>query len=160
MKDFELIKANYLKVRASIIKYLEKFDEERYFYQPTEKSNSAAWIVPHIVAFEKVMVTDQIENYEFSEFISTVDVEKYKPGVDGFNFTKKDMLTKEEAIILLTKAHEISIQFLDDIINQSDKISEIDAEQAFSRYLLNFSHEMEHFGQLKYLLGTYNRNHI
>ncbi|MBN1330315.1 MAG: DinB family protein [Candidatus Heimdallarchaeota archaeon] len=159
MKDFELIKSNYLKVRASIIKYLEKFDDDRYFYQPTEKSNSTAWIVPHIVAFEKVMVTDHIENYDFASFISTEDVEKYKPGVNGFAFTKKQMLTKEQAIELLTKVQDVSMQFLDDMINESEAISEVDAEIAFSKYLLNFSHEMEHFGQLKYLLGTYNRTH-
>ncbi|MHA1124074.1 MAG: DinB family protein [Candidatus Heimdallarchaeota archaeon] len=157
MKDFELLKANYLKIRESMINYLDKFEEESYFYQPTVKSNSVAWIVPHIVAFEKIMVIDKILGYKFKNFISKADVEKYKPTVDGFEFTKENLMSKEEAIKLLEQAQEVSIQFLDEMVNQTDLINEVNLEIAFDRYLLNFSHEIEHLGQLKYLLGTWKR---
>ena len=157
MKDFELLKSNYLKLREAMIKYLSKFEDDSYFYQPTDKSNATAWIVPHIVAFEKVMVTDKILGYDFLEFISKEDVEKYKPTVDGFSFTKEQMMTKEEAIKLLEKTKEVSIQFLDNMINQTERIKNVDPEIAFDRYMLNFSHETEHLGQLKYLLGTWIR---
>ena len=157
MKDFELLKASYLKIRESMIKYLDKFEEESYFYQPTEKSNSAAWIVPHIVAFEKVMVVDKILGYKFEKSISQEDVDKYKPTVDGFEFTKKNLMSKKDAIKLLKHAQEVSIKFLDEMINQTDKVQEVNREIAFDRFMLNFSHETEHLGQLKYLLGTWNR---
>ncbi|NHJ04634.1 MAG: DinB family protein [Candidatus Heimdallarchaeota archaeon] len=157
MKDFELLKSNYLKLRNVFINYLDKFDFESYYYQPTEKSNTTAWIVPHIAAFEKVMVTNKILGFDFKEFISDEDVEKYKPTVDGFIFTKDQMMTKEEAIRLLKTIQEVSIEFLDNMINQTELIINVDPEIAFDRYMLNFSHETEHLGQLKYLLGTWNR---
>lgn len=157
MKDFELLKTNYLKLRESMIKYLDKFDEDSYFYQPTEKSNAVAWIVPHIVAFEKVMVIDKILGYKFNNFISKEDVEKYKPTVDGFEFSKDELMSKEKAIKLLEQTREVSIQFLDEMINQTDSVQEVNLEITFDRYMLNFSHETEHLGQLKYLLGTWKR---
>jgi len=157
MKDFELLKANYLKLRENMIKYIGKFEEESYFYQPTEKSNAVAWIVPHIAAFEKVMVVDKILGYNFSKFISKEDVEKYKPAINGFEFTKKDLLPMDQAIKLLEKTKEVSINFLDEMINQTDTISEVNLEITYDRYMLNFSHETEHLGQLKYLLGTWKR---
>ena len=140
MKDFELLKGNYLKLRTAFINYLEKFDSESYYYQPTKKSNSTAWIVPHIAAFEKIMVINKILGFNFKEFISEEDVEKYKPAIDGFNFSKDQMMTKEEAISLLRKTEEVSINFLDCVINQSESIVNIDPEIAFDRYMLNFSH--------------------
>ena len=160
MKDFELIKANYLKLRSSVIKYIGNLDEDSYYYQPTKRSNAVAWIVPHIVAFEKVMVTDKISNYKFKQFITEKDVEKYKPAVDGYIFKKKDLMNIEEAIKLLNETQNVSIKFLDDIINGSESTSEVDLEIAFDKYLLNFSHETEHLGQLKYLLGTWKRTRI
>ena len=54
MKDFELLKSNYLKLRNAFINYLDKFDLESYYYQPTEKSNTTAWIVPHIALLKKL----------------------------------------------------------------------------------------------------------
>jgi len=157
MKDFELLKSNYLKLRNAFIKYLDKFDSESYYYQPTEKSNTTAWIVPHIAAFEKVMVTNKILGFDFKEFISIEDVEKYKPTVDGFTFAKDQMISKDEAIKLLRITQEVSIEFLDCMTNQTESIINVDPEIAFDRYMLNFSHETEHLGQLKYLLGTWNR---
>ena len=157
MLDFELVKNTYLKLRASVIKYLEKFNEESYYYQPTNKSNATAWIVPHIVAFEKVMVVDRIQGYNFPLFIIQADVDKYKPAVDGFNFKREEMMTKVEAIELLQQAQEVSIEFIDNIINQSDDVIDVDPQIAFDRYLFNFSHETEHLGQMKYLLGTWKR---
>lgn len=155
--DFELLKVTYLKLRKSVIRYLDGFDEESYHYQPTEKSNSTAWIIPHIVAFEKLMVTDKIAGYVFPEFISQENIEIYKPTVDGFKLSKEELLTKEEAIKLLENAQKVSIEFLDNMINQSDKVKDVDKATAFDRFLFNFSHETEHLGQLKYLLGTFKR---
>ncbi|MGC9781382.1 MAG: DinB family protein [Candidatus Heimdallarchaeota archaeon] len=160
MKDFELIKANYLRLRSSVINYLGKFNDDSYYYQPTDKSNSVAWIVPHIVAFEKVMVTDKIKGYKFKRFITQEDIEKYKPAVDGYVFKKKELMNVEEAIKLLNETQNVSIKFLDDTINGSDSTNEVDLEIAFDKYLLNFSHETEHLGQLKYLLGTWKRTRI
>ncbi|MFW9924865.1 MAG: DinB family protein [Candidatus Thorarchaeota archaeon] len=157
MRDFELIKANYLKLRNSVLKYLSNFTDESYYYQPTEKSNSTAWIVPHIVAFEKVMVVDKIQGYVFTKFISEEDVDMYKPGVDGFLFDKESLMSMKDALDLLEKSREVMINFLDEMINQADKISEVDSDQVFDRFMLNFSHETEHLGQLKYLLGTWKR---
>ena len=155
--DFELLKVMYTKLRKSVIKYLEGFDEEAYYFQPTEKSNSPAWIIPHIAAFEKLMVTDKIAGYNFKEFIKPEDVEKYKPTVDGFTFSKENMMTKEEAIELLNKTQEASLEFIEHMIHQSDKVMNVEPSIAFERFLFNFSHETEHLGQLKYLLGTYKR---
>jgi hypothetical protein len=157
--DFELIKANYLQLRRALIKYLEKFDEESYFYQPTEKSNAVAWIVPHIAAFEKVMVVDKIAGYDFNEFIIPEDVEKYKPSVAGYAYTKNQMMSMEEAIALLKKTMEVSSAFLDEIVHDSEKVKDVDKAVVFDKYMFNFSHETEHYGQIKYLLGTYKRTH-
>ena len=100
------------------------------------------------------MVTDQIKEYTFDSFISPEDVEKYRPGVDGFLFKKSEMMSKDQAIQLLKKTQEVSLHFLDELIDKSSAIKEINQENAFNRYLLNFSHETEHLGQLKYLKGT------
>ena len=159
MYDFDLRKEQYQKLREAVIKFLDKFDEDRYFYQPTNKSNSTAWIVPHISAFEKIMVTDQIKGYTFDQYISAEEVEKYKPGVDGFSFKKSEMMRKEEAIKLLRKTQVVSVQFIDNLIIQDPSIKDVNQEIAFNRYLINFSHETEHFGQLKYLIGTWERTH-
>ena len=126
---------------------------------PTEKSNAVAWIVPHIAAFEKIMVIDKIEGYVFDSFISPEAVEQYRPGVNGFSFKQDDLLSLEEAILLLQEAQKVSITFLDELITQSPTVQAVEPQIAFERYLLNFSHETEHFGQLKYLLGTWQRTH-
>lgn len=157
--DFELIKANYLQLRRAMMKYLEKFDEESYFYQPTEKSNAVAWIVPHIAAFEKIMVADKITGYDFEEFITTEDVEKYKPSVAGYAYAKDQMMSIEDAIALLKKTMEVSNAFLDEIVHDSEKVKDVDKTIVFDKYMLNFSHETEHYGQIKYLLGTFKRTH-
>lgn len=157
MSDFELIKANYLKLRGSVIKYLSNFSDDSYYFQPTKKSNSTAWIVPHIVAFEKVMVVDKIQGYDFPKFISEADVDMYKPGVDGFLFETDSLMIVKDALNLLEKSKVVFINFLDAIINQSEEIAEIDLDLVFDRLMLNFSHETEHLGQLKYLLGTWKR---
>ncbi|MFW9968506.1 MAG: DinB family protein [Candidatus Thorarchaeota archaeon] len=157
MKDIEFVKSQYLKLRESLIKFLSNFDDESYFYQPTDKSNSTAWIVPHISAFEKIMIADKISGYTFAEFITSDDILKYKPGVDGFAFNREQMLGKEEAIALLQRTKEVSVRFLDDLIEESSFAKEVDPQNAVEKYLFNFSHETEHYGQLKYLLGTWKR---
>jgi hypothetical protein len=157
MNDLELVKSLYVKLREGLIAYLRKFDDGSYFYQPTPISNSAAWIVPHISAFEKIMVTDKIPGFDFPQFITPEDVAKYKPGVDAFTFTKDEMMGISEAIDLLKKTQEVSIAFLDDLIAGKDSTKDVDKSVAVDKYLFNFSHETEHYGQLKYLLGTWKR---
>lgn len=144
-------------MREAVIKFLDRFDESSYYYQPTLKSNTTAWIIPHISAFEKLMVVDKIVGYNFSEFISQENIDKYKPNVGGFKFKKEEMMSKEQAIELLKRTQEVSVKFLDDLIAQNDSVKEMDPETAFNRYLLNFSHETEHYGQIKYLIGTWQR---
>ena len=93
MSDFIFIKNQYVKLRDSLITYLGKFNEESYFFQPTKVSNSPAWIIPHISAFEKIMVVDKISGYEFEEFITQDNIDKYKPGVDAYSFAKEEMMS-------------------------------------------------------------------
>lgn len=157
MLDFKFVKKQYLILREAVIKFLDRFDESSYYYQPTLKSNTTAWIIPHISAFEKLMVVDKIVGYNFSEFISQENIGKYKPNVDGFKFKKEEMMSKEQAIELLKRTQEVSVKFLDDLIAQNDSVKDVDPETAFNRYLLNFSHETEHYGQIKYLIGTWQR---
>ncbi len=157
MNDLELVKSLYVKLRESLIAYLGKFDEGAYFYQPTPKSNAAAWIVPHISAFEKIMVTDKIPGFDFPQFITPENVAIYKPGVEAFAFSKDDMMGISDAISLLKRTQQVSISFLDDMIAGKDTIKDVERSVALDKYLFNFSHETEHYGQLKYLLGTWKR---
>lgn len=87
----------------AVIKFLDRFDESSYYYQPTLKSNTTAWIIPHISAFEQLMVVEKIVGYNFSEFISQENIDKYKPNVDGFKFKKEEIMSKEQAIKLLKR---------------------------------------------------------
>jgi hypothetical protein len=159
MLDFEFIKNNYIKLVDAIIKYLDKFTEEAYYYKPTEKSNAVAWIVPHIAAFEKEKVMDFIENYTFDKVMSDENIVKYHPGVDGYKLKQNEMMTKEKAIEHLEAAKKASLKFLDDLINNAETTKDVDQDFVFARYMLSYSHTLEHYGQLKYLLGTYNRTH-
>ena len=156
MNDFTFIKTQYVKLRDSLIAYLEKFNDDSYFFQPTKVSNTPAWIIPHISAFEKIMVVDKISGYEFEEFISQENIDKYKPGVDAFSFAKEEMMSIGKAIELLKKTKDCSLKFLDVLI-KNKAVSDVDRENAMEKYLLNISHETEHYGQLKYLLGTWKR---
>lgn len=156
MSDYIFIKNQYVKLRDSLITYLGKFNEESYFFQPTRVSNSPAWIAPHISAFEKIMVVDKIPGYAFEKFISQEDIDKYKPGVDAFSFAKDEMMSTEKAIELLKKTKDCSLKFLNALIDGTSG-SNVDPEIVKEKYLLNFSHETEHYGQLKYLLGTWKR---
>jgi hypothetical protein len=157
MNDLELVKSLYSNLRESLIAFLGKFDDGGYFYQPTPKSNAAAWIVPHISAFEKLMVTDKISGFDFNQFITPEDVAIYKPGVDAYTFTRDEMMGISEAIELLRLTQKVSMGFLDDMIVGRDSIREVESAVVVDKYLLNFSHETEHYGQLKYLLGTWKR---
>ena len=157
MNDLELVKSIYTKLRESLIVFLGKFDDESYFYQPTPKSNAAAWIVPHISAFEKLMVTDKIHGFEFPQFITPENVTVYKPGVEAYAFAKDEMMGIPEAIELLKQTQEVSTGFLNDMIAGRDSVRKVDRSVAVDKYLFNFSHETEHYGQLKYLLGTWKR---
>ncbi|MFQ6123255.1 MAG: DinB family protein [Candidatus Heimdallarchaeota archaeon] len=99
----------YLKLREAVIKFLDRFDEGSYYYQPTPKSNTTAWIILHISAFEQLMVVDKIGGYNFNEFISQENIDKYKPNVAGFNFKKEEMMSKDQAIELLKRTQEAAV---------------------------------------------------
>ncbi|MFX1439778.1 MAG: hypothetical protein ACFFFD_05970 [Promethearchaeota archaeon] len=157
MDDLELVKSLYLKLRESLIAYLGKFDDGSYFYQPTPKSNATAWIVPHISAFEKLMVTDKIPGFDFPQFITAENVAIYRPGVKAYALARDEMMQISEAIELLKLTQKVSIGFLDDMIAGRNSVREVDHAVVVDKYLLNFSHETEHYGQLKYLLGTWKR---
>ncbi|MGY5874997.1 MAG: DinB family protein [Candidatus Thorarchaeota archaeon] len=159
MSDFELIKTEYQKLRTGLIKWLDKFNDDSYFYQPTEMSNSAAWIVPHISAFERVMVVDKIEGYEFTEFITDRDIAIYRPGVKAYAFEEDELMSMDDAIALLRKTEEVSIQFIDSMIAKDDSVKHVDESVGFRKFLFNILHETEHYGQLKYLSGTWTRLH-
>ena len=155
MSDLRFIIQQYSKLRDSLVNYLGKFNDESYFYQPTKVSNSPAWIVPHISAFEKVMVVDKIPGLALSEFISPNDVAIYRPGVEAYSFTSDQLMGLDDAIKLLEKTKEVSCAFLEELASGQSR--EVDMDVASERYLLNYSHETEHYGQLKYLLGTWKR---
>ena len=66
------------------------------------------------------------------------------------------MMSTEKAIELLKKTKDCSLKFLNALIDGTSG-SNVDPEIVKEKYLLNFSHETEHYGQLKYLLGTWKR---
>jgi hypothetical protein len=69
-------------------------------------------------------------------------------------------MSKDEAIKYLQAAQEVSVKFFEDIISRTDSIKNINQNIAFNRFMLNYDHETEHYGQLKYLLGTFKRTHL
>lgn len=130
-----------------------------WYYQPTPLSNPAAWIVGHLLAFEQQFVYDQIHGYAFPRGASTEVVERYKPGVDGFSMGERNLMPAEEALEGLARLRGISDRFFSEILSGGTAARAVDRLKVVELYQHNASHDTEHFGQLKYLSGTWSRLH-
>jgi hypothetical protein len=115
--------------------------------------------VPHLIAFEQQYVYDQIRGYSFACGASLEVVERYKPGVAGFSIGEGNLMSAEESLTGLARLREISDRFFSEIRSGSADTRRVDRGQVFELYKLNSSHNAEHFGQLKYLSGTWSRLH-
>ena len=160
MDEIAVIHDNHLKLRDAIASWIrDHLGGAAWYYQPTPLSNPAAWIVPHLLAFEQQYVYDQIPGYSFPRGVSLEVVERYKPGVAGFSMGEGNLMSAEEALAGLTRLREISDRFFSEILSGSAGAGEVDRGQVFELYQHNSSHDTEHFGQLKYLSGTWGRLH-
>jgi hypothetical protein len=160
MEEIVFIHDNYLKLRDAIASWIrDNFGGAAWYYQPTPLSNPAAWIVPHLIAFEQQYVYDQIPGYSFPRGASPEVVERYKPGVAGFSLGKGNLMSAEEALAGLTRLREISNRFFSDLRSEGAGARGVDRDKVFELYQHNSSHDTEHFGQLKYLSGTWSRLH-
>ena len=158
MDEVAMIRDNYLTLRDSIASWIrEHLIGAAWYYQPTPLSNPAAWIVPHLIAFEQQYVYDQIPGYPFPRGASPEVVERYKPGVAGFAMGEKNLMSAEEALAGLARLREISDRFLSEIESGSAGTGGVERRLVFELYQHNSSHDTEHFGQLKYLSGTWSR---
>ena len=160
MDEIAAIQDTYVKLRDAIASWIrDHLGGEAWYYQPTPLSNPAAWIVPHLIAFEQKYVYDEIPGYAFSRGASLEVVERYKPGVDGFAMGKRNLMTAEDALAGLARLREISDRFLSEIRSNSPGTQGVDRQKVLEVYQHNSSHDTEHFGQLKYLSGTWGRLH-
>ena len=160
MDDIAVIHDNHLKLRDAIASWIRDHSSgAAWYYQPTPLSNPAAWIVPHLLAFEQQYVYDQIPGYTFPLGVSAEVVERYKPGVDGFSMGEGNLMSAEEALAGLARLREISHQFFSEITSGNAGAGGVDRRKVLELYRHNSSHDTEHFGQLKYLSGTWGRMH-
>ena len=160
MDEITAIRDDYLKIRDEIASWIrDQLGGEAWYYQPTPLSNPAAWIVPHLIAFEQRYVYDEIPGYSFPRGASPEVVERYKPGVAGFSMGKDNLMPVEEALAGLARLRETSDRFFADIQSGAAGAGAVDLRQVFEVYRHNSSHDTEHFGQLKYLSGTWSRLH-
>jgi hypothetical protein len=158
MSEIAVVHDNHLKLRDSIASWIrDHLGDAAWYYQPTPLSNPAAWIVPHLLAFEQQYVYDQIPGYSFPRGVSPEVVEHYKPGVAGFAMGKGDLMPAEEALAGIARLREISDRFLSEILSAAPGAGSVDHRLVFELYQHNFTHDTEHFGQLKYLSGTWSR---
>jgi DinB superfamily len=161
MDEIAVIRDNHLKLRDDIAAWVhDHLSGAAWFFQPTPLSNPAAWIVPHLIAFEQQFVYDQISGYPFPRGVSPHVVERYKPGVDGFSMGEANLMSAEEALAGLARLREITDRFLSEIQSGGAGQGAVDRQQVLELYQHNFSHDTEHFGQLKYLSGTWSRLHV
>ncbi len=160
MDEIAVVRDTYLKLRDAIASWIrDQLRSEAWYYQPTPLSNSAAWIVPHLIAFEQQFVYDKIPGYRFPRGATAEVVERYKPGVAGYSMGKADLMTAEEALAGLARLRETSDRFLSDMQSGSARTKGVDPRLVSDVYQHNASHDTEHFGQLKYLSGTWSRLH-
>jgi hypothetical protein len=158
MNELEFILARYLKLREAIANWLRKhFDEAAWHFQPTPQSNAAAWIVPHLFVFEQIKVYDQIPGYTFPRLAADELVARYRPGAPGYSLRLEESMGLEEAIDYLAQARTITETFLGALLAGDPAVAGLDRRLVFDRYFLNFTHDTEHYGQLKYLTGTWQR---
>ena len=158
MNELEFMLHRYLKLREAIANWLKKnFDEGAWYYQPAPTANAAAWIVPHLIVFEQIKVYDQIPGYAFHRVATDEQVERYKPGAAGYAMGRGELMTMEEALVGLAAARKITEAFFHALLTDSPLTAGIDRRVAFDRYFLNFTHDTEHYGQIKYLTGMWQR---
>ena len=159
MDEIAAIRDNHLKLRDAIASWVRDQSGGAWYYQPTPLSNSAAWIVGHLIAFEQLYVYDEITGYSFPRGASAEVVERYKPGVAGFAMGQEVLIPVEEALAGLARQRGISDRFFSDILSGSTAAERVNRRQVFEVYQHHSSHDTEHFGQLKYLGGTWGRLH-
>jgi DinB superfamily len=158
MDEITAIRDDYLALRDAIAEWVRgQLGGAAWYYQPTPLSNPAAWIVAHLIAFEQHYIYDEIHGYPFPRGASPEVVESYKPGVDGFSMGQENLMPVEEALAGLARLRGISDRFFADM--ESGGAGAVDRRQVLELYRHNSSHDTEHFGQLKYLSGTWSRLH-
>ncbi len=158
MDEIAVIHHNYLKLRDAIASWIrDQLGGAAWYYQPTPLSNPAAWIVPHLIAFEQQFVYDKIPGYPFPRGASPEVVERYRPGVAGFSMGEANLMSAEEALAGLARLREISDGFLLEVASGSARARGVGRQLVCEVYQHNASHDGEHFGQLKYLSGTWSR---
>lgn len=158
MDNIEFVHQRYLELRDAIVSWLGKhLQGPAWYYRPTPLSNGAAWIVPHLVAFEQQRVFDRIAGHDLARVVPVEVVERYKPGASGWSMPDADLMSAEEALAALARGRAATDAFLSRLRAGDPALAGVDRAQVFERYLLNFTHDTEHYGQLKYLTGTWER---
>jgi hypothetical protein len=158
MNDLEFMLNRYLKLREAIANWLKKnFDEDAWYFQPAPAANSAAWIVPHLIVFEQIKVYDQIPGYAFHRVATEEQVARYKPGAAGYAMGRGELMPMHDVLVGLAATRKITETFFHALLTDSPLVAEVDRRVAFDRYFLNFTHDTEHYGQIKYLTGLWQR---
>ncbi len=158
MEEMEVIRESYLDLRDAIASWIrDHLGGQAWYYQPTSLSNPAAWIVPHLIAFEQEYVYDQISGYSFPRGATPQLVERYRPGVAGYAMGEKNLMSAAEALAGLARLRGITDRFLSELLSGAAAAKAVDQGQVRDAYRHNFNHDTEHFGQLKYLSGTWSR---
>jgi hypothetical protein len=70
-----------------------------------------------------------------------------------------NLMSAEEALAGLARMREISNRFLSEMRSGDAGPGGVDRQHVLEVYQHNSSHDTEHFGQLKYLSGTWGRLH-
>jgi len=150
MNDLEFMLNRYLKLREAIANWLKKnFDEDAWYFQPAPAANSAAWIVPHLIVFEQIKVYDQIPGYAFHRVATEEQVARYKPGAAGYAMGRGELMPMHDVLVGLAATRKITETFFHALLTDSPLVAEVDRRVAFDRYFLNFTHDTEHYGQIK-----------
>ncbi len=158
MDEIAALRENYLELRNAIASWIrESLGGKAWYYQPTALSNPAAWIVPHLLAYEQEYVYDQIPGYAFPRGVAPAVVERYRPGVAGYAIGEASLMTAEEALTGLAHLRGITDRFLTELLSGAAAAEGVDRGLVLDAYRHNISHDGEHFGQLKYLSGTWSR---
>jgi hypothetical protein len=160
MDEMQAIRNDYLELRDAIATWVrDHLQGDSWYYQPTPLSNTPAWIVGHLIAFEQQFVYDTIPGYAFPRGASLEVVERYKPGVAGFSLGKEALMPAGEALEGIARLREISDRFLSAVGSSAPAVSAVDRRNVIEAYAHHTRHDTEHFGQLKYLSGTWERLH-
>lgn len=158
MDEMAFVHSSYLKLRDAIVAWVRKsLAGDAWYFRPSPLANSAAWILPHLVAFEQTKVHDRIAGHGLPRLALPEMVERYKPGVAGYSMPEGELMGLEEALAAVARAREMTDRFFAQLQAGDPAVAGVDRALVFERYLLNFTHDTEHYGQLKYLSGTWER---